>query len=613
MTASVNIDITNNNINNINNTNNINNIHDVNLQPPAVPQPRASLPPEMQNARPAGRNILARVASFLLGAGAAGSASAFLGGGTLLSGVIGTTATAFLGATAVAGIATGGAALIGGAIGLGIFAGIRAIVNHFRRAPAPQPRVPINAGVPQVPPQADIYNHNTVAQAIRQAKALPSSLQQAAETVISRMRTIYGEALVPPETTLNKILGWGADRLANDISKLNDTVTPQKMEELVEKHMRQSMLYASLNKALMPLCGNDVFQTEEMRKMVATENSDLVENLTNATTHEEVQDIIGQFTDKVQTRKNEIVTKIQLANIPENLKNRWIEKARNGAISGEAMLQSLIENVPNLPDKFQPFMERNILLHSYAPKSAEKSLADARKLAEELSRWDNFDSSDEKSGMASVNEWYLEDISNSLYNDQTFDENGISSQLKLDAPRGFYTINDTVINGRAMPNKREAGTAVADAISKAMPTKEAAQMVSAIVNQRSFAPINMLSMQLGLEPKITDCLGKMASRDITGAGGMVHVDLSAHFPTLADNYYTVSIKNNKVHIELSELVGLDAGVGAGADSKPRLGGLARYTVHFECDLGQNGKNPHIESIHFQQELLPYEAEPVNAQ
>ena len=591
---------------------NINNIHDVNLQPPAVPQPRADLPPELQNARPSGRSILARVAAFFLGAGAAGSASALLGGGTLLSGVIGTTATAFLGATAVAGIATGGAALIGGAIGLGIFAGIRALVNHFRRAPDPQPRVQNNSGLPQARPSADIYN-NTVAQAIRRDIDLPSSLQQAAGNVISRMREIYGEALVPQGAKLSEILGWRKDRLATEIGKLNDAVTTQKMEELVEKHMRQSMLYASLNKAIMPLCGQNAFQTEEMRRIAATKNPDLVDALTNAASQEEVQDILAQFTDKVQEMKTETVTMIQNADIPQDLKARWIEKARNGEISGTAQAQSLIENVPGLPAEVQPMMERSILLRSYAPDSAGKSSNDAHKLAQEFSKWGNFNSADEPV-MAPVNEWFSGNISNTLYEGQTYDENGISSQLKLDAPRGTYTINGTVLN-------RQKGDVVADAIIKAMPTKEAAKMVSASVNQRSFSPINALGMQFDeiagapLAPELKSCLGKMAARDITDSngGGPVHIDLGAQFKNLADNRYTVSVEGNKVHIELSELVGLDAGVGAGADSKPRLGGLARYTVHFECDLGPNGKNPHIESIHFQQELLPYEAEPVNAQ
>ena len=90
---------------------------------------------------------------------------------------------------------------------------------------------------------------------------------------------------------------------------------------------------------------------------------------------------------------------------------------------------------------------------------------------------------------------------------------------------------------------------------------------------------------------------------------MVHVDLSAQLKNLADTRYTVSVEGNKVHIMASEIVGLDAGVGAGADNKPRLGGLARYTVHFECDLGENQRNPRIESVHLQQEFLPNEKVP----
>lgn len=586
-----NINITNENINN------------VSFQPPAAPQnrqPRNDLPPELQNARPSGRSILARIGAFLLGAGAAGSASAFLGGGALLTSAIGVGAASFLGATAVAGIATGGAALVGGLIGLGIYAGIRAIVNHFRRAPAPQPRVQINSGLPQAQPAADMYNNITVASAIQRAKEIPVSLKQAAERVISNMREIYGEALVPQGATLNKALGWEADKLAEDIRKLGETVTTQKMEELVEKHMRHVMLYASLNKAIKPLCGQDDFRTEEMRKIVATKNSDLVDALTNATSHEEVQGILKQFAGKVEETKEETVNLIQKADIPDNIKTRWIEKARSGAISGEAKLQSLIENVLKLPEKFQPFMERNILLHSYAPDSAKQSSEAARKLADELSRWENFDT-DKDPSMAPLNKWYLDDISNTLYESQTFDANGISSQLKKDADRNIYVINGTVLDYKPADQ-------VAGAITKAVQTEEAAKFISAIVNQRSFGPLNTLSMQFVEDPEVQKCLGKMASRNFA-EGGMVHVDLSAQLKNLADTRYTVSVEGNKVHIMASEIVGLDAGVGAGADNKPRLGGLARYTVHFECDLGENQRNPRIESVHLQQEFLPNEKVP----
>ena len=137
-------------------------------------------------------------------------------------------------------------------------------------------------------------------------------------------------------------------------------------------------------------------------------------------------------------------------------------------------------------------------------------------------------------------------------------------------------------------------------------------MVSAIINQRSFFQIQALGLQAIEPPELKNSLGKMASHDISD-GQMLHIDLSASFPTLVDNRYTVNLDGNKVHINLSEVVGLDAGLGTGADNKPKLGGLAHYTVHIECDLGQDGHEPRIESIHFQQELLPYEAAPVKAQ
>ncbi len=589
---------------------NNNNVNNVNLQPPTGPkngQPRANLPPELQNARPSGRSILARVASFLLGAGAAGSASAFLGGGTLLSGAIGTTATAFLGATAVAGIATGGAALIGGAIGLGIFAGIRAIVNHFRRAPAPPPRVQNNPALPQARPAADAYNNNTVAAAIRSGKALPASLQQAAGTAILRMREIYGEALVPQDATLSQLLGGRKNSLATEIGKLGDAVTPQQMERLVETQMRQSMSSAAMDTALKPLCGQDAFQTAEMRKIVATKNPNLVNALTNAASHEEVQDILANVTDKVQQMKNETVDQIQNADIPDKLKARWIEKARNGAISGEAVLQSLIKNVPNLPAETQPIMERAILLRSFAPDKAENSAQEARSLAQELSSWQNFSSAGDQS-MAPVNNWLFNNITGALYKGQTFDNNGISNQMKLDAHRGTYTIN-----GKVLAHKQ--ADEVADAIKNAMPTTEAAKMVSAIVNQRSFSPLQALGMQIDprtlspLPPEVTGALGKMASRDFLSTGGSIlHIDLAPS--QRADVCYKVTIQDGKAHIETSELVGLDAGLGTGENGFPRLGGAARFTLHFECDLlGKNGHSPSITGITLQQELLPDEAAP----
>lgn len=113
-----------------------------------IRQSRDDLPPELRNARPSKRGILARIGAFLFGAGAAGGAAFGFGAGGLVGGLIG------VGATAAVGIATGGAALIGGAVALGLFAGIKALVSHFRRAPNPEPRIPYMLREPAVKTQS---------------------------------------------------------------------------------------------------------------------------------------------------------------------------------------------------------------------------------------------------------------------------------------------------------------------------------------------------------------------------------------------------------------------------------------------------------------------------
>ena len=84
-----------------------------------IMKPRADLPPELQNARPSKRGILARIGAFLFGAGAAGG------------GLIG------VGATAAVGIATGGAALIGGAVALRALRGHQGHRQSFQESARP--------------------------------------------------------------------------------------------------------------------------------------------------------------------------------------------------------------------------------------------------------------------------------------------------------------------------------------------------------------------------------------------------------------------------------------------------------------------------------------------
>ena len=191
-------------------------------------QPRADLPPELQYARPSKRSVFARIGAFLFGAGAAGGTAAAFGAGTLLSGALGAGATTALGGAAVVtGIATGGAALIGGAIGLGLFAGIRAIVRYFTKAPDPAPRLNglLPGGLPNAQPAADAFN-SSVADAVNGRGQLPASLQQAADDAVSRMRDVYGEDLVPQGATLGKILDIIRSSCCSEIRGLGDAVTP---------------------------------------------------------------------------------------------------------------------------------------------------------------------------------------------------------------------------------------------------------------------------------------------------------------------------------------------------------------------------------------------------
>ncbi len=846
--ANSNINITNENINNINN---------VNPQPPAAPQnrpPRHDLPPELQNARPSGRSILARIGAFLLGAGAAGSASAFLGGGALLTSAIGVGAASFLGATAVAGIATGGAALVGGLIGLGIYAGIRGIVSLCRRGAAPQPRVGQQANVPQAQPAADAFN-KSVADVIQYGKGvLPESLQQAANETVSRMRSIYGERAIPQGARLNTLLNMASSSCADEIKNLGDAVKPAELSSILEKHLRRSMAYTLVENAFRPSCGEKDVLPRELRINFFDNYPEVREKLVKAGSQEEVRNILSDAEDRIknmaqlhqrmdsnalfestktkmiaaiarglgldadaiapfvdtqncktavrklrsdimtgktdanaidqefdklaeklakaytdsfaavdeavglseETRKamkmdilsltndkprpelyrkgiaaglsvdatplkaaldsgkpkeelisilttlgtqinnalhlqfgdeewmklitksnecmtthamafmamvdrvpglrealagrndinifdenerirsdpnaseeikggitvalagiprvgqtgafsgelssiqakSQILTVLKNADIPQDLKSSWTEKTMSGEITSPATAQALVDNVPGLPAETRPLMEKFILMQSYAPNNAEASAQKARKQAQEMAGWRNFDTAADQN-MAPIDNLIKGNITATLTNDQQFDR-GISSQMMIDAHRDTYTINGEVM---AHPNPEE----VARSVRRSMPTENAAKMVSSIINQRSFAPVNGLGMQVdtvtgqNLPPDVLASMTKMASRSITN--GLLHVDQGAR----GDTNYKVTVQNGRATIEMSEIVGLDSGLSLGEEGLPKLFGKARFTLRFDCDLlGHDGQSPSIETVHFSQQLLPAE-------
>ena len=264
-------------------------------------RPRADLPPELQNARPSKGSIFARIGAFLFGAGAAGGASALLGGSTLLSAALGAGATAALGGVALAGIATGGAALLGGLVGIGIFAGIMAIVNHCRRAPDPDPRLHDLQpdALPQAQPAADAFN-SSVAEVLRCGEGvLPASLQQAADETVSRMREIYGEDLLPQGAALHMLLDIFASGCGARIRDLGDAVSPEQFSSILEEDLRESMAQKAMQKAIRPFCGEDDNLPMKLRINMSYRHPELEERLKNAGSAEEVQDILSGAEDKI--------------------------------------------------------------------------------------------------------------------------------------------------------------------------------------------------------------------------------------------------------------------------------------------------------------------------
>lgn len=274
----------------IDNNPNVGNVNEQprqNVQNAPIGQPRPDLPPELHNARPAKPGILSRISAFIFGKGPLSA----VGKSYLTSLAIGTVA---------ATIATGPIGLIAGAIGLGFYAGLRALVSYIAKSPAPEPRVPENNNLPNANPEADAYN-TRIANDIVAGRELTGSLKTAADGVVTQMRQRYGENFVPQGATLAQLLGGEKNKLANEIKALNGNVDVQKMQELVEKHMRTNMANTALENAFKPLCGEDVNKAARLREIAAEKNPQLLEDLKNAQDQQAVQDILNGRVDEFRS------------------------------------------------------------------------------------------------------------------------------------------------------------------------------------------------------------------------------------------------------------------------------------------------------------------------
>ncbi|MCR5562461.1 MAG: hypothetical protein K6F46_03680 [Desulfovibrio sp.] len=275
----------------IDNNPNVGNVNEQprqNVQNAPIGQPRPDLPPELHNARPAKPGILSRISAFIFGKGPLSA----VGKSYLTSLAIGTVA---------ATIATGPIGLIAGAIGLGFYAGLRALVSYIAKSPAPEPRVPENSNnLPNANPEADAYN-TRIANDIVAGRELTGSLKTAADGVVTQMRQRYGENFVPQGATLTQLLGGEKNKLANEIKALDGNVNPQKMQELVEKHMKTKMAITALENAFKPLCGQNDNKAARLREIAAEKNPQLLEDLKNAQDQQAVQNILNGRTDEFRS------------------------------------------------------------------------------------------------------------------------------------------------------------------------------------------------------------------------------------------------------------------------------------------------------------------------
>ncbi len=296
-----------------------------------------------------------------------------------------------------------------------------------------------------------------------------------------------------------------------------------------------------------------------------------------------------------------ILQTIKNADIPQDLKARWSGKALSGEITSPAMARALIENVPDLPAETHPIMERFILMQPYAPVDAVASAEEARTFALEIAGWRNFSTVSDP-GMAPVENLIKVDIAGAASGNQEYDR-GISNQMKPDVHRSVY-----VINGEEL--RHSDAEEVSRSLRRAMPSENAAKLVSSIVSQRSFEFLRELGKQVypangePLPPEVKTSMVKMATRDFL-TGGLLHIDLAIR--NQSNTEYTVTVRNGKATIVASETVGLASGLPNDAQGNARLCGKARYTLQFECDLlGPDGKSPRIETVHLSQQLLPAE-------
>ncbi|MBQ7618107.1 MAG: hypothetical protein IJS50_04460, partial [Desulfovibrio sp.] len=93
-------------------------------------------------------------------------------------------------------------------------------------------------------------------------------------------------------------------------------------------------------------------------------------------------------------------------------------------------------------------------------------------------------------------------------------------------------------------------------------------------------------------------IGKMASRDLNATQSLLHLDTGAS--KYGDVEYKVTVQNGRAQIEVSENVGL-VGPAPEDNGLNNIFGLAKYTLKFDCDLGNP---PQIESLHLKQQLIP---------
>lgn len=95
------------------------------------------------------------------------------------------------------------ARVIGGIFSLGISEGIIALVQYVRSGSAPTPRV-TGTGVPSLRPIDDVFNNN-LANEVRNGTITSILHEEAVQSALSDLRDIFGQNIVPENTTLQNI------------------------------------------------------------------------------------------------------------------------------------------------------------------------------------------------------------------------------------------------------------------------------------------------------------------------------------------------------------------------------------------------------------------------